>query len=110
MLKLKLTIAFILFLTCFSFAQHADVIIGKYRLPNNLDIEIFKQNGKFFWKIVGLNNYENGQLKDVKNGDHSKRNDLLLGKLIIKNLEYDAKEKIWINGEMYGPDRGINVI
>lgn len=109
MLKLRLTLGFILFFTGFSFAQNADVIIGKYRLPNALDVEIFKQNGKFFGKIIALNNYEDGEQKDIKNSDNSKRNDLLLGKLIIKNLEYDADENIWINGEMYGPDKGINV-
>lgn len=109
MLKLKLTIAIVLLFTGFSFAQNADLIIGKYRLPNDLDIEIFKQDSKYFGKIIALNNYENGEQKDVKNSDSSKRKDLLLGKLIIKNLEYDAEENTWVNGEMYGPDKGINV-
>lgn len=109
MLKIKLTIALILLFTGFSSAQDADVIIGKYLLPNDLEVELFKQDGKYFGKIVGLNNYQDGEKYDVKNWDSSKRKDLLLGKLIIKNLEYDAEEKIWVDGEMYGPDKGINV-
>ena len=109
MLKIKLTIALIILFTGFSFAQDADVIIGKYLLPNDLEVELFKQDGKFFGKIVGLNNYRDGETKDTKNFDSSKRNDPLLGMLIIKNLEYDAEEKIWVDGEMYGPDKGINV-
>ncbi|RLD61116.1 MAG: DUF2147 domain-containing protein [Bacteroidetes bacterium] len=109
MLKIKLTVALIILFTGFSFAQNADVIIGKYLLPNDLEVELFKQDGKYFGKIVGLNNYRDGETRDVKNSDSSKRNDLLLGKLIIKDLEYDAEEKIWVNGEMYGPDKGINV-
>ncbi len=107
MLKLKLTLAFILFITSFSFAQDADVIIGKYRLPNKLDVEIFKQDGKYFGKIIALNQYENGQQKDIKNPDQSKRTDLLIGKLIIENLEYDHKENKWLNGSMYGPEKGM---
>ena len=109
MLKIKLTITLIILFTGFSFAQNADAIIGKYLLPNDLEVELFKQGDNYFGKIVGLNNYEDGETKDVNNWDSSKRNDPLLGKLIIKNLEYDAEEKIWVNGEMYGPDKGINV-
>jgi len=107
--KIKLTIALLFLFTGFSFAQNADAIIGKYLLPNNLEVELFKQDGKYFGKIVGLNNYRNGETKDTKNWDSSKRNDPLLGKLIIKNLEFDAEEKIWVNGDMYGPDKGIQV-
>ena len=109
MLKIKLTIVIFLLFTGFSFAQNADAIIGKYLLPNDLEVELFKKGDKYFGKIVGLNNYRDGETRDVKNFDSSKRNDLLLGKLIIKDLEYDSEEKVWINGEMYGPDKGIHV-
>jgi len=109
MLKIKLTIALIILFTGFSFAQNADAIIGKYLLPNDLEVELFKKGDKYFGKIVGLNNYRNGETKDTKNFDSSKRNDPLLGKLIIKNLVYDIDEKIWVDGEMYGPDKGIHV-
>ena len=107
MLKLKLTISLITLLSSISFAQQADIIIGKYRLPNKLDIEIFENSGKYFGKIIALNGFENGQLKDIKNPDRSQRNDLLLGKLIIKDLEYDKYEKKWINGSMYGAEKGL---
>jgi len=107
MLKLKLTISLITLLTSISFAQQADIIIGKYSLPNKLDIEIFENNGKYFGKIIALNGFENGQLKDINNPDRSQRNDPLLGKLIIKDLEYDKDEKKWINGSMYGAEKGM---
>jgi len=89
------------------FAQQADKIIGKYRLPNKLDIEIFKEDGKYFGKIIGLNDYQDGQLKDINNPEESKRDEPLLGKVIIKNLEYDFKEEKWLNGSMYGPEKGM---
>jgi len=86
------------------FAQQADLIVGKYSLPNKLDIEIFESSGKYFGKIIALNGFENGQLKDINNPDRSQRKDPLLGKLIIENLEYDKAEKNWI---MYGAEKGL---
>lgn len=88
-------------------AQKADDVIGEYHLPNNIDVEIFKQNNKYFGKIIKLNGFEDGQKTDIKNPDESKQNDLLLGKVIIKNLVFDSVEKQWINGTMYGAEKGL---
>ena len=107
MLKIQLTISLSLLLTSFSFSQQADEVIGKYHLPNKLDIEIYEYNGKYFGKIIALNGYENGQTKDINNPDPSQREDPLIGKVIIKNLEYDRKGKKWENGSMYGPEKGM---
>ncbi|MEA2043100.1 MAG: DUF2147 domain-containing protein [Bacteroidota bacterium] len=88
-------------------AQKPDDIIGKYYLPNNIDVEIFKQNGKYFGKLIGLTGFENGQTRDINNPDKSKRNDLLVGKVIIQNLKFDKDDKQWLNGTMYGPQKGL---
>ncbi len=108
MLKLNLTISLITILTTISYAQQADIIIGKYRLPNKLEIEIFENQGKYFGKIISLNGFEDGQVKDINNPDRSKRKDSLLGKLIIQDLEYDMEEKKWIKGSMYGAEKGMH--
>lgn len=107
MLKIKLIISFVIFITSATFAQQADEIIGKYHLPNDLDIEIFKDNGKYFGKIIELNGFKDGQTKDVNNPEESKQNEPLIGKVIIKNLEYNKEEKQWLNGKMYGPEKGM---
>lgn len=107
MYKTILIISFFIFSATYLSAQQADEIIGKYHLPNDLDIEIFKDNGKYFGKIIALNDFEDGQAKDVNNPDESKQNDSLIGKVIIKNLEYDKEKKRWINGKMYGPEKGM---
>lgn len=107
MLKFKLTISLIIFLTTLSFAQQANEIIGKYHLPNKLDIEIFEKEGKYFGKIIALNGHENGAKTDISNSDKSKRNEPLIGKVIIENLEFDSEENEWINGSMYGPEKGM---
>ncbi len=93
--------------TTFSFAQQADEIIGKYRLPNKLDVEIFKSNGKYSGKIIALGDFDEGQTTDINNPEKSKRGNPLLGMIIINNLEFDKDEKQWINGEMYGPEKGM---
>jgi hypothetical protein len=89
------------------FAQKADEIIGKYHLPNNLDIEIFKQGDKYFGKIIALNKFNNGQTKDLNNPNELHRNDSLIGKIIIKNLEFDKESKQWLNGAIYAPEKGM---
>ena len=96
MLKSILIISTIILFTSMLFAQQADLIVGKYSLPNKLDVEIFENSGKYFGRIIALNGFENGQLKDINNPDRSQRNDLLMGKLIIEDLEYDKDEKKWI--------------
>jgi len=106
-MKNIITIVVLIFFASVAFAQNADDVIGKYRLPNNLDVEIFKDNNKYFGKIIALNGYEDGETKDFKNPDKAKRNELLLGKVIIENLVFDKDEKQWINGNMYGPEKGM---
>jgi uncharacterized membrane protein len=105
----KKVVLLMLFVSVTLFAQQADDIIGKYRLPNKLDIEIYKNGNTYSGKIIALNGYQNGQTKDVKNSDKSKRNDNLLGKVIISNLKFDTSEKEWEDGKMYGPEKGMTV-
>ena len=102
----KLFFIFILFST-FGYSQNPDAIIGKYRLPNKLDVEIYKQENNYFGKIIALNGYQDGRTTDLKNPDKSKRNDSLVGKVIIENLKFDNDEKEWIDGKMYGAEKGM---
>jgi len=106
--KLIVTIAFIT-ISSFLYAQESDDIIGKYHLPNNLDIEIFKVNDTYSGKIIALNGYKNGVTTDYKNPDKTKRKELLLGKIIINELKFNSSEKKWLSGKMYGPEKGIIV-
>ena len=107
MLRLSFIISIVIFMASFSYAQKADEIIGKYHLPNDLDVEIFKDNGKYFGKIIALNNFKDGQTTDVNNPEESKQNELLVGKVIIKNLEFNSEKEQWLYGSMYGPEKGM---
>jgi len=97
----------LLIISTWAFAQKADDIIGKYHLPNKLDLEIYKVGNKYYGKIIALNGYEDGQTIDVKNPDDSKQNQPLIGMVILKDLEWDEDEKQWVNGNMYGPEKGM---
>ena len=107
MIKIKSTLILLLFFSSISFAQKSDQVLGKYHLPNDLDVQIYKSNNKYFGKIIRLNNFEDGQTTDINNPDRTKRNQKLIGKVIIKNLEYDADDNEWVNGSMYGPEKGM---
>jgi uncharacterized protein (DUF2147 family) len=102
-----LTVSLLLLIVSVSLAQKGDEIIGKYHLPNKLDVEIFELNKKYFGKIIALHDFENGQIVDVNNPDNSRSKDPLIGKVIIKDLEFDSKEHMWVNGNMYSPERGM---
>ncbi|MCF6243273.1 MAG: DUF2147 domain-containing protein [Bacteroidales bacterium] len=107
--KVILNIAIIIFINLSLFSQKADELIGKYHMPNKLDIEIFKSGNKYYGKVIALNGWENGKTTDYKNPDEEKRNEPLVGKIILKDLEFDNEEKIWTNGTLYGPEKGMFV-
>jgi uncharacterized protein (DUF2147 family) len=87
----------------------ADEILGNWLLPDNLEIEIFKKNNKFYGKITDVYGFKEGQDKDIHNPDYSKRDDDLVGKIIISDLQYDSETEHWINGTIYAPQRGLTL-
>ena len=97
----------IILISTYTFAQKADDIIGKYHLPNKLDVQIYKVGNKYNGKIIALNGFEDGQKTDINNDDEDLRKKSLIGMVIIKGLEFDADDKEWIDGEMYGPEKGM---
>jgi len=105
----KLVLIIILFMQLASslFALDADEIIGRYHLPNNLDIEIFKSENKYYGRIIGLDGFNGGQQFDINNPEEALMVEPLLGKIILKNLEYDPSENVWVGGSMYGPEKGL---
>ena len=89
--------------------KQEDKILGNWLLPDNLEIEIFKKGNKFYGKIIDVYGFNDGQEKDIHNPDKSKRNDNLIGKIIISDLQYDQKTGRWINGTIYAPQKGLTL-
>ena len=97
----------IILISTYTFAQKADDIIGKYHLPNKLDVQIYKVGNKYNGKIIALNGFEDGQKTDIHNDDEDLKKKPLIGMVIIKALEFDTDDKEWVDGEMYGPEKGM---
>ena len=105
--QIVLSVFLLFFIVNSSIAQKANDIVGKYHLPNDLDIEIYKKGEKYFGVIIALNGYQDGQTIDYKNPDDSKQNTPLLGMVIIRGLVFNEDSKEWVNGSMYGPEKGM---
>ncbi|MFD2202954.1 DUF2147 domain-containing protein [Shivajiella indica] len=90
-----------------SFAQNSEAIIGKwYNTEKDAQVEIFKEGGKFFGKIVWLQDpTENGKPKvDKNNSDTGKRQRPIMGMKLLNDFEY--KGGSWENGTIYDPKNG----
>lgn len=83
-------------------------IIGKWKTDDNRAIiEIFKENGKYYGKLVWLQNGIDKFGKprtDIANPKSEKQSTLLMGLTIMKNFVFLGNE--FINGTIYDPDSG----
>lgn len=110
-MKKFISLAALLMMAVLSFAQ-ADAILGNYEAiegGNGSRIKIFKQGDTYAGQIYWLSqpNDESGKPKtDIKNPDKSKRNNPVIGLIMIKDLKYDAKENKWVGGTIYNPHNG----
>lgn len=96
-----------LFMSVAVFA-HADAILGVWQNGSGKGhIQIYKQNGKYYGKIIWLKTplNEDGTPKtDKKNPDEKKRNNPIIGSIILRDFVYDEDE--WNNGKIYNPEDG----
>lgn len=71
-------------------------------------VEIYKENGKYFGKIIWLKfpiDEETGKPKvDDENPDESLQDKPVLGLVILKDFEFDEDE--WDSGSIYDPKNG----
>ncbi len=73
-------------------------------------IKIYSSYGKYYGQIVWLkipNDPETGKPKlDKHNPDASLRTKPVLNLIILKDLEFDADDQEWTDGEIYDPKSG----
>ena len=96
-------------LTRQSFAQdnpgNPDAILGIwYNEEKDGKIKIYKEDGKFFGKIVWHKTGPDISAYDVKNPDPELRTQKKVGLVILKNFEFDDGE--WDDGKIYDPKNG----
>ena len=88
-----------------------DAILGVwYNEEKDAKVKIFKKGAEYFGKIIWIEKDENADgsaLKlDLKNPDPEKRKRGIVGSLILTDLEWDASDKEWDDGEIYDPKSG----
>lgn len=110
-MKYALTLVASLFISLASLAQNPDAILGVWlNEPGDAKIEVYKQNGKYFGKIIWLKNdkEEDGSTpnRDNNNPDESLQNRRVVGINILTNLVWDADDKEYDDGEIYDPRSG----
>lgn len=102
--------AIVLSLFAFKTSDAADKITGEwYTTDKKAKVKIYRaKNDKYYGKIVWLKepNDENGKPKvDKENPDASKRNEPIVGSLILQGFEYKGDNQ-WEEGEIYDPESG----
>ncbi len=103
--------AFITILTFTAQSQSGDAILGVWmNEKKDSKIEIYKKGNEYFGKIIWLKNdhNENGSSPktDSKNPNEKLRNRPITGINILTELEWDADENEWNEGEIYDPRSG----
>lgn len=66
-------------------------------------VEIYQEGDKFYGKIIAVRPESKNKM-DAKNEDKSKRNQKILGLLILKDFKF--KEDRWVDGKIYDPENG----
>ena len=88
--------------------ENPDAVIGVWKNSSGKGhVQIYKQEGKYYGKIIWLLNDkdEKGQPKvDRKNSDPAQRSKPLIGLVMMRDFEYKNGE--WANGYIYNPSDG----
>jgi len=100
----------ILFLSSAFLLAQADKVVGFWLTAKGTSqVEIYKgADGKYYGKVSWLEELnENGKPKvDSENPDPELQKRPILGLPLLQGLEYDKKDKEWVNGTIYDPDNG----
>ena len=110
---MKQRIASLVFISLISYVARpqnkADDIIGIWLTGGNqpAKIQIYESGEKFYGKIIWLKSpTENGKQRiDGNNPDKEKRNNPVIGLVMLKNFTFDGNDE-WQGGDIYDPESG----
>lgn len=108
---MKTLIAFLVIQTIVSFniTVNQDAILGKWITEEGKSVvEVFKNNNKYFAKILWLkepNDKEGKPKKDTKNPSKDLKNSAIVGLVFLKDFEFNGKDA-WEKGSVYDPESG----
>jgi uncharacterized protein (DUF2147 family) len=92
-------------------AQESDQICGKWMsAQKNLLVQVYRENNDYKAKILWFKADDESkpmdEWTDKHNPDPSLRNRKILGMNVVKNLRYNAKSKLWEDGDIYDSQSG----
>ena len=104
-------LAFVKMLVLPAYSQNkADDIIGVWLTGGKepAKIQVYKSGEKFYGKIIWLKNpTENGKQRvDANNPDKTKRNNPIIGLVMLTGFKFDGEEEEWKGGDIYDPESG----
>ena len=106
-MKTVLLLAVFFISTSFS-VLNPDAIVGVWKNGTGKGhIQIFKQQGKYYGKIIWLKDNKDAEGKpkvDKKNTDPKKRNRPIIGLVMLRDFHYEDGE--WADGRIYNPSDG----
>jgi uncharacterized protein (DUF2147 family) len=89
--------------------RKADDIIGTWQTAGvePARIQIYRVGDKYHGKISWLKKpTDNGKVRvDANNPDNTKRNQPIIGLVILKNFKFDGDDE-WVDGTIYDPKNG----
>ncbi len=109
-MKLNYFVLLFIFLGCYIsgnlYAQaNPDAILGIwFNEEKDAKIKVFKENGKFYGKIVWQKAGEGVSSYDENNPDPELKKRKKVGLIILTNFEFDDGQ--WEDGEIYDPKSG----
>jgi uncharacterized protein (DUF2147 family) len=108
-MKKLLLFTFLFFAMLMAFAtENPDAILGIWKNGTGKGhIQIYKQNEKYFGRIIWLKDSNDAAGKpkmDRKNSDPSQRSKPLIGLIMLKDFQYSDGE--WTGGRIYNPSDG----
>lgn len=107
---MNLAILFIIWISSVAHPVAADDITGTWLTPGDdaAKISIYKSGGKYYGKITWLQvPVKNGKPRvDENNADVSRRNDPIIGMVLVKDFVWDPEDEEWDSGRVYDPKSG----
>ena len=110
-MKIKITLIALLAAANFALAQSGDDILGTWFTEDRkAKVKVYKDDGYYFGKIIWLkdNTNDDGSSPklDKNNPNEEKRDEPIVGTLILEDLVWENDDEEWDDGEIYDPKTG----
>lgn len=107
---MHLLLAFVVWAATLQSSVHPDDVLGTWLTAGDdaARVSIYKAGSKYYGKIIWLKiPLEDGKPRvDKNNSDAARRNDPVIGLVLVKEFTWDADGEEWNSGTVYDPKSG----